>query len=347
MVEFDSKSVERRIERIWALTAKFGRERGRYHTYLDEIVSDRYALLSGMQILRDELQFADPRIVASDLQACAADFTVPSVVTTVAHTNCGDRIHQGEAESYKRTIAARFATVSEVGDVKIESFSPTGGGTDDGATLAHVTVAHQIDAELRRRVYDGHAQSFIFVAIDLKTHVGRLDKDGAVTYGTTKESPWREERAACGAIVGTLRSHDYNNPVHRRIRNDLGEENFQYLAGTSVKTDDGVEINTVIAAAIVAVRGMHNTARALAHKEFDARGVGHLTACITVNRMMQTDPAIYLARATAFGKRVRVQGFGLDARKYGGAMFEHDGEPRLALRYGDSDDKGFPISDLY
>ena len=184
-------------------------ERGGNHTYLNEIVSDRYALVSGLQILRDELQLAERRDGA-DIGSCGADLEVPSVLTTLAYTNCGDRIHQGEVERYRRAVAARFATISELGDVKLESFSPTGGGTDDGATLAHVTVAHQVDGPLRKRIYAGHPQSFILVAIDLKTHVGRLDEAQAAshaepctTFGRTRESPWREPRSACGAIAET------------------------------------------------------------------------------------------------------------------------------------------------
>ncbi len=36
------------------------------------------------------------------------------------------------------------------------------------------------------------------VNIDLMGHVGRLDSLAGVSYGLTKESPWREERNACG-----------------------------------------------------------------------------------------------------------------------------------------------------
>lgn len=46
---------------------------------------------------------------------------------------------------------------------------------DDGRTLAHVTVAHTIDPQLKHQLYSGNPQSFILVNIDLKTHVGRID----------------------------------------------------------------------------------------------------------------------------------------------------------------------------
>jgi hypothetical protein len=50
-------------------------------------------------------------------------------------TPCGDRIHQGEAtSSYEQIVASRFATLSEIGEFKLEAFSPTGAGTDDGRT---------------------------------------------------------------------------------------------------------------------------------------------------------------------------------------------------------------------
>ena len=64
--------------------------------------------------------------------------------------------------------------------------------------------------------------------VDLKTHVGRIDlPNGKVLIGQTKESKWRESRSACGAIVGTLKSYNAENGVHRRIREDLGEANFE------------------------------------------------------------------------------------------------------------------------
>jgi hypothetical protein len=170
---FDKSAAQRRVAKCWELGAKFGAERSAYYIYLNEIVSDRYTLVNGLQLLRDELQFAGT-LIDSDIVACGADLTIPSVVSTVAHTNCGDRIHQGEATtSYVNTVAARFGTMSEIGELKLEAFSPTGGGTDDGATLAHVTVAHLLDEELRKKIYDGNAQSYILVNIDLKTHVGR------------------------------------------------------------------------------------------------------------------------------------------------------------------------------
>ena len=101
------------------------------------------------------------------------------VATTLAHTNCGDRIQQGETDHlYLSMVANRFSTISEGGALKTETFKPTGGGTDDGRTLAHVTVAHQLDATLRSKIYNGNPASFILVGIDLMTHCGRDDCGG-------------------------------------------------------------------------------------------------------------------------------------------------------------------------
>ncbi len=338
---FDPSAAKLRLERLWKLEASFGVERGSNRVFLDEIVSDRMQLVSGLQVLRDELQFATPP-PSLDREACAADLRQPSVVTTLAHTNCGDRIHHGEVEHYRRIVASRFATLSEMGTLKPESFHPTGGGTDDGATLAHVTWAHALDEPLRKRIYEGNPQSFVMCAFDLKTHVGR-DYD-ELTYGRTRESRWREPRAACGAIVGTLAHFDEKNDVHRRIRGNLGEENFAYLTKTPVKTKEGVEITAVVAAAIVAVHGMLETARALRH-EMDRRGLAHLTASIIVNRPSLPDTIIYLARATVFDGELRTQGFGVDARKYSGEMIDRSGEKRLKLSYDGTSETGFPITD--
>ncbi|NEQ55036.1 MAG: hypothetical protein F6K11_33755, partial [Leptolyngbya sp. SIO3F4] len=209
---FDAEATQRRVESFWRLGASFGMERNAYHNYLNEIVSDRYALIKGLQILRDELQFAAAS--PQDIKACGADMSLPSVVTTLAYTNCGDRIHQGEAtKRYRDVVASRFATLSEIGELKLEAFFPAGGGTDNGATLAHVTVAHELDEQLKHRIYAGNPQSISLVAIDLKTHVGRLRDGDKQIYGKTRESPWREPRNACGAIVGALTHYNQHNLI--------------------------------------------------------------------------------------------------------------------------------------
>jgi hypothetical protein len=317
-MKFDPSAARQRLSRYWELDAQFGLERTAYYNYLQEIVSDRMVLIRGMQLIRDELQLAVYSESLGDMTAAGADLSLPSVVTTLAHTNCGDRIHQGEAtKGYERVVASRFAMLSEIGEAKLEAFAPTGGGTDSGATLAHVTVAHHLDAPLRRRFYEGNAQSFELICVDLKTHCGRLDEGGVITFGVTRESPWREPRAACGAIVGCLKKFDANNAVHRRVRRDLGEDNFQLLSTKGVRTDDGTDISPVVAAAIVALRGKRNVAEALT-TEMDERGVGVATASITMNRVSMPDTVIYLGRASVFAGEIRIQGMGMDASKYGG-----------------------------
>lgn len=341
---FDAATTDARVEKFWQLSASFGMERNAYHNYLNEIVSDRYALIHGLQILRDELQFAASS--STDMRTCGADMSLPSVVTTLAYTNCGDRIHQGEAtKRYRDVVASRFATLSEIGELKLEAFFPAGGGTDNGATLAHVTVAHELDESIKRRVYAGNPQSISLVAIDLKTHVGRLRQDGQQIYGKTRESPWREPRDACGAIVGTLTNYHPDNLIHRRIRNDLGELNFQFLSNNSILTEGGVNITMAVAANIVAINGVRNTAIALA-KEMDERGLAHLTASTTVNRPSRDDLVIYLARATVFNGKVRIQSLGTEAERYGGKLVEYAGEQRLQLRYDDWDCDNLPIEEI-
>ena len=186
---FDPSAAEAGIERFWKLGASFGMERNAYHNYLNELVSDRYALINGLQLLRDELQFAAAS--KTDIKACGADLSMPSVVTTLAYTNCGDRIHQGEAtKRYRDVVASRFATLSEIGELKLEAFFPAGGGTDNGATLAHVTVAHELDEHLKEEIYAGNPKSISLVAIDLKTHVGRLRQGDRQVYGKTQGDSW-------------------------------------------------------------------------------------------------------------------------------------------------------------
>lgn len=342
---FDAVATQKRVDRFWQLSASFGMERNAYHNYLNEIVSDRYALIKGLQLLRDELQFAAAS--PTDMKACGADMSLPSVVTTLAYTNCGDRIHQGEAtKRYRDVVASRFATLSEIGELKLEAFFPAGGGTDNGATLAHVTVAHELDEHLKQRIYAGNPQSISLVAIDLKTHVGRFrDDDGTQIYGKTRESPWREPRSACGAIVGALTDYHPENLIHRRIRSDLGERNFHYLSNQRILTEDGVDITMAVASIIVAVRGIRNTVFALT-KELDERGLAHLTASTTINRPSRDDLVIYLARATVFNGKIMIQSFGTEAKRYSGKLVEYAGEKRLQLQYDDWDMERMPIEEF-
>ena len=133
MTSFDPSMAQKRIDQFWELNAEFGLEHSSVHVYLSEIVSDRYVLVNGLQLIHDELQLAGLGTSddeGDDVVACGADLSLPSVMTTLAHTNCGDRIHQGEATtSYEQIVAQRFACMSEIGEYKLEAFSPTGGGS--------------------------------------------------------------------------------------------------------------------------------------------------------------------------------------------------------------------------
>ncbi|MGD1941011.1 MAG: hypothetical protein ACFB0G_06835, partial [Leptolyngbyaceae cyanobacterium] len=88
-----------------------------------------------------------------------------------------------------------------------------------------------------------------------------------------------------------------------------------------------------------------NTAMALSH-ELDERGLAHLTASTTVNRPSRDDLVIYLARATVFNGKVRIQSLGTEAKKYGGQLVDYAGERRLQLRYGDWDSRDLPIEEI-
>ena len=80
---------------------------------------------------------------------------------------------------------------------------------------------------------------------------------GKILYGVSQESAFREPRAACGAIVGCLRKFSPENPVHVRLRRDLGEENFAYLTTHPIMANDGAtDVTMMVAAAIVAIQGM-------------------------------------------------------------------------------------------
>ena len=111
-------------------------------------------------------------------------------------------------------------------------------------------------------------------------------------------------------------------------------------------SDGGVNISMAVAANIVAIRGIRNTAMAIA-QEIDERGLAHLTASTTVNRPSRDDLVIYLARATVFNGRVRIQGLGTEAKLYGGKLVEYAGEKRLQLRYDDWDCNNLPIEEIH
>lgn len=331
-MRFDSTGIRERLRQFWESPAQFGMERKPLYVYLMNIVRDRRVLVRGFNILHDELDLATVR-GDGPMYAAGADFSAPCVLTTMAHTNCGDRIHQGETmTAYENIVGRRFATMNELGEVKEEKFFPTGGGADSGPTLAHVTIAHAIDSDIRRALYEGNPRSFMLAGFDIQTHVGRLDTGSSTVFGKTPESDYRQPRASCGAIVGALTGYDPSNIVHQRLRADLGEESFSYLTKSRIVTKDGVDITCLVAASIVAVQGMYNTIDALTH-ELDERGMAHLTASVAINRPSKDDTIVYLSRATVADGSVKVQGFGTDARKYGGRMVDHDGDRRILLTY--------------
>ncbi len=233
---FDPSAAGLRLARLWNLGAHFGTERGNNRIFLDEIVSDRMQLISGLQVVRDELQFASAP-TTSDREACTADFAQASVVTTLAFTNCGDRIHHGEMEHYQRVVATRFATLSEVGTLKPEAFYPTGGGTDNGPTLAHVTWAHVLDDTLRQRLYDGNKQSFVMCAFDLKTHVGIRSAEGVEITA-----------AVAGSIVAVQGMLD----TARALTSEMDERGLAHLtASMTVNRPDGPDTMVYLARATV------------------------------------------------------------------------------------------------
>jgi len=346
-VKFDPSEANIRIAKFWQLGAVFGTEKTAVRVYFDEIASDRACLFNGLHLIRDELQLACSS--TSDLNACLADFSVPSVLTTLAHTVCGDRICAKHVTKYNRIMGSRFSNLGEFGEPKIEHFSPAGGGAEDGPTLAHVTHAHMIDAHIKKSLYEGNSKSYLLLNFDMMTHVGRLDVANVPSYGLTKESEWREARNSCGAVIGMLRGYNAENTVHQRLRKDLGEANFAFLSKDKQLLVDNygvkVDIGVVVAAAIIAVQGLLNTANAL-KSEMDERGVAHLSASIVVNLLGEDDPLLYCGRATVFEKKVKYQGLGLDAKKYGGkfgkAYEGHSGF--LTLTYEGNEGTGYKAS---
>jgi hypothetical protein len=106
ILQFDSSMATDRVKKVWKHEARFGMEDEPYHIYFEEIISDRFALTKGLQLIRDELLLAfnrpnhrneDQNLKISDVMECAADLTIPSVLSTCAYTVCGDRICQSSS----------------------------------------------------------------------------------------------------------------------------------------------------------------------------------------------------------------------------------------------------------
>ncbi len=343
-MSFDPTLIESNLSRMWNRKTidgddiSFGLGRNPHKIYLDYIVEDRMVLTHGFKPINDELRFAPPPV--------GANFGLPSVITTLAHTICGDRLNQGQPiDSYRLNVATRFGTLSEMGEIKIERFFPAGGGTQDGKTLAHVTVDHAADKSIRERLYNGNPSSYILYNFDLQTHTGRIDTPEGSHFGKASESPFREQRLACGAIIGALENFDENNTDHRRIRSDLGEDNYIFLSKNKIFAEESIDITYAVASAIVAIQGMYNTMEGLKN-ELDERGVAHLTASLNINRVSIDDTITLLARATMFNSQINIQGLGTDASKYGGRKIKWYGDTRLLLTYNNIELSGFPIMNI-
>jgi len=352
------KAVNTRVENMWALPAEFGKEQDPSDVFLS-IIANRYALVKGTQLIRDELMlsFNDPSYqheenwatLGEEATECGADLSLPSVLTTCGYTMCGDRICQSNSlRRYQSMVAGRFGSITEGGEMKPELFFATGGGTDSGPTLAHVTVGHAVDAAIKYKLYNTNQDSSFLVNIDVCTHCGHLDigennsaefagktYDGVgVIYGLAQESVFRDPRPACGAIVGMLTNFNLQNPVHVRLRNDLGEANYQFLSKNDVPADDGSPCRFLIAAAIIAIQGMRNTLEALGPGgELDERGVGHMTAQVQINNRENCETNLYCARATVSNGVITEQGLGTDATKYTAKMVTVRGVRRVFFEY--------------
>ena len=104
-------------------------------------------------------------------------------------------------------------------------------------------------------------------------------------------------------------NYDDTNTVHRRLRSNLGDANFAFLTTIGVKSIEGVDITFAVAAAIVCVQGLLDTAVAMT-KEFDERSVGHLTASLVVNHISRDEPVAryycLVAREVVFLKNIIV-----------------------------------------
>eukprot|EP00287_Rhodomonas_sp_CCMP768_P002475 CAMPEP_0196720306 /NCGR_PEP_ID=MMETSP1091-20130531/3108_1 /TAXON_ID=302021 /ORGANISM="Rhodomonas sp., Strain CCMP768" /LENGTH=524 /DNA_ID=CAMNT_0042061489 /DNA_START=119 /DNA_END=1693 /DNA_ORIENTATION=+ len=363
------QDMQQRIADMWSQPSAFGEEDEPASVYLS-IIANRYALVKGAQLIRDELLLAfnkpgyhnkNKSSHSPHLAQCAANLSLPSVLTTCGYTMCGDRICQSRALSqYKSMIAGRFGSMTEGGENKPEFFFATGGGTDSGPTLAHVTVGHALDSAIKKKMYTKNAESCFLCNIDVCTHCGHLevgpghshsflgntyDGVGAV-YGLAQESVFRDPRPTCGAIVGMISNFNMQNPVHVRLRNDLGEANFNYLKNNDVQADDGSSVRFLIAAAIIAIQGMRNTLDALGPGgELDERGVGHMTAQVQVNNREGFETILYCARATVFNGVITEQGLGTDASKFTAEMVTNkDGVQQVKLIYdGVQDSEALPI----
>ena len=63
--------------------------------------------------------------------------------------------------------------------------------------------------------------------------------------------------------MGCLTGYNDHNGVHKRLRRDLGEENFEFLSKNKIRAQDGTDATYAVAAAIICIAGMRNTLKGL------------------------------------------------------------------------------------
>ncbi len=332
-MDFSPGMIQDNVARILAEPAAFGMERHAHHIYLDRVAEARFHLARGFQIINDEMRL-NPK-------HSAATFQMPCMVTALAHSSCVDRVQDEAHFTYLNDIGRRFGMMSEVGLPRFERHFPAGGGVIDARTIAEVTVSHAVDEAIRSALYAGNPCSGILYSFDIQTHVGRLDSDKATSFGMTRESAYRGQRAACGAVMAALNHADLSNADHSRILSSLGEENVRTLR-RGVIAETGEDITAAVASALLAVRGLEASLPAFA-AEMDTHGVAHLTASMVVNRRTRDDTVILLGEGIIFNGRTHSRGFGADASKFSGRVVEHHGDKRMLLTYYGEAPEGFGV----
>ncbi len=110
--------MEERLNDFWNQGNNFfGMNRSMNFFHIEQLVRDRSILTHGYTLINDEMNLAPAPV--------GADFSQPSVMTTQAHTMCGDRVQQANTRSaYANTVGNRFAFKSRTGEIKPERFFP-------------------------------------------------------------------------------------------------------------------------------------------------------------------------------------------------------------------------------
>ncbi|PIY60269.1 hypothetical protein COY95_02645, partial [Candidatus Woesearchaeota archaeon CG_4_10_14_0_8_um_filter_47_5] len=147
------------------------------------------------------------------------------------------------------------------------------------------------------------------------------------------------------------------NRDHKRLRRQLGEENYTFLRQTGIPVQGVEEVNAgpAVAATLIALFGMTSTLDHLAQEivkkdeGFLRRVLVHATASIVVNRTyggLIEDYVLPVARATQFDNVRMTQGLGPLAANYQATLQEHHGQHRLLLTYGGSPRTELPIQKM-